>query len=128
DAVDGAFDLPRTAFDGGQRVGHGQAQVVVAVRAEHHPAGAGDIGDAGDDLLEHRADFLRRGEADGVGQVDGGGAGGDRHARDFDQVIQFGAGGILGGELHVVDVRARQRDMPAHRVQYLLAVHAQLVL
>ncbi len=30
---------------------------------------------------EHRADFFRRGEADGVGQVDGGGAGGNSRLR-----------------------------------------------
>jgi hypothetical protein len=33
---------------------------------------------AGDQALEHRADLVRRGEAHGVGQVDRGGAGGDR--------------------------------------------------
>jgi hypothetical protein len=128
DAVDGAFDLARAAFDGGQRVGHGQAQVVVAVRAEDHIGRVRYVGDAGDDLLEHRADFLRRGEADGVGQVDGGGAGGDGHARDLDQVVQLGTGGILGRELDIVDVGAGQRDVLAYRFQDLLAAHAQLVL
>ena len=108
DAIDGAFDLARTAFDGGQRVGHGQAQVVVAMRTEDHVGGIGNVGNAGDDLLEHRADLFRRGEADGVGQVDGGGAGGNGHARNFDQVIQLGAGGILGREFDIVDVRACQ--------------------
>ena len=34
DAVDGAFDLPGAVLDGGQAVGDGQAQVVVAVDAE----------------------------------------------------------------------------------------------
>jgi hypothetical protein len=36
DAVDRALDLAGAAFDRRQRVGHGEAQVVVAVRAEDH--------------------------------------------------------------------------------------------
>ena len=35
DAVDRALDLARAGLDGGQAVGHGQAQVVVAVDADH---------------------------------------------------------------------------------------------
>ena len=35
DAVDRAFDLAGAVFDAGQAVGHGQAQVVVAVDADH---------------------------------------------------------------------------------------------
>ena len=34
DAVDGAFDLPRAGFDGGQRIGHGEAQIVMAMDAD----------------------------------------------------------------------------------------------
>ena len=39
DAVDRALDLPRAALHRRQRVGDGQAEVVVAVRAEHHLVG-----------------------------------------------------------------------------------------
>ena len=35
DAVDGAFDLAGAVLDGGQAVGDGQAEVVVAVDADH---------------------------------------------------------------------------------------------
>ena len=35
EAVDRAFDLAGAVLDGGQAVGHGQAQVVVAVDADH---------------------------------------------------------------------------------------------
>ena len=35
DAVDRALDLPHAALDGGQAVGDGEPEVVVAVRAEH---------------------------------------------------------------------------------------------
>ncbi len=43
------------------------------------------------------------------------------------QEIFLGAGRILGGELDVVDVRARQGHVLVHRFQHLLAAHAQLV-
>jgi hypothetical protein len=35
DAVDGAFDLAGAVLDRGQRIGHGQAQVVVAMRGQN---------------------------------------------------------------------------------------------
>ena len=72
DAVDGAFDLPRAGADAGQRVGHGQAQVVVAVHGEDRLVGVRHRSRSG---AEHRAVFLGRGVADGVGQIDGRGAG-----------------------------------------------------
>lgn len=125
DAIDGAFHLARTAFDGRQRVGHRQAQIVVAVRAEDDLVGTFH---AGDQAREHATDFFRRGEADRVGQIDRGGAGGDRHAGDLGQEIFFGAGCILGRKFHIVDIAARQRHVSVHRFQHLLAAHAQLVL
>ena len=39
DAVDRALDLPGAAFDRGERIRDGQAEIVVAVRAEDHPIG-----------------------------------------------------------------------------------------
>jgi hypothetical protein len=60
DAVDGAFDLARTALDRGQRVRDRQAQVVVAVRAEDHAVGAGHVGAQ---VFEQLADFFRRGDS-----------------------------------------------------------------
>src|SRR6185436_8118467 len=49
DAVDGALDLPRAALHAGQRVGHGQAQIVVAVDADDG-LGAQRLGHPADDL------------------------------------------------------------------------------
>ena len=43
DAVDGALDLARSVLDAGERVGDGQAEIVVAVNAED---GLVDIPDA----------------------------------------------------------------------------------
>ncbi len=36
--VDGAFNLSRTRFDRRQTVRYGQAQIVVTMHADHHPA------------------------------------------------------------------------------------------
>jgi hypothetical protein len=75
DAVDGAFDLPGTGGDAGQRVGHRKAEIVVAMGREHDLVGAGhpgaQHGDEGGIFLRHRV-------ADGVGNIDGRGAGLDR--------------------------------------------------
>ena len=38
-AVDRAFDLPRPVAHGGQRVGHGQTEIIVAMDAQDGPAG-----------------------------------------------------------------------------------------
>ncbi len=42
DAVDGALDLAGAGFDGGEGVGDGEAEVVVAVRGEDDVLDAGD--------------------------------------------------------------------------------------
>ena len=56
DAVDGAFHLPGAVFDGFQAVGHSQAQVVVAVDADH---GLSDIGHVFEDALDQGPRILR---------------------------------------------------------------------
>ncbi len=56
DAVDGAFDLADAGFDGGDGVGDGEAEVVVAVGGED------DVFDAGDAGADH-AEHLRRSPA-----------------------------------------------------------------
>ncbi len=92
-AVDGAFDLAGAFLEGGQAVGDGQAQVVVAMDAQD------DLVDAADILLEvanGRGVLLGDGVADGVGNVDRGGAGGDGLFDDLGEEIELGAGGILG--------------------------------
>ena len=75
DAVDGAFDLPRAGFDGRQRVGHRQAQIVVAVHADD-----GAIAQRLHDAADQRAVFLGRGVAHRIGNVDRAGAGGHHGA------------------------------------------------
>ncbi|EEF93541.1 hypothetical protein CATMIT_01827, partial [Catenibacterium mitsuokai DSM 15897] len=125
DAVDGALDLARAAFDRGQAVGHGQAQVVVAVGAEHRFFGVAHVGTQ---VFEQRADLAGRGVADGVGDVQRARAGGDRRAADLDQVLGLGAQRVLAGELDVVDIAARLLDRGDGAFQHLLPVQVELVL
>ena len=80
DAVDRALDLPGAGLDGGQAVGHGQAQVVVAVDADHRLV---DVGHALAERCDHAAHVGGRGVADRVGDVDGGGAGVDGRLDDL---------------------------------------------
>src|SRR5262249_22753951 len=99
DAVDGALDLPRPLGDGRQAVGHGHAQVVVAVDAEDHLVDAADV------LLQvgdGRGVLAGDGVADRVGDVDGGGAGLDGLLDHLGQEVQLGASGVLGRELDVL--------------------------
>ena len=80
DAVDRALDLPGAVLDGGQAVGDGQAQVVVAVDADDR------LVDVRHALVEVRDDagVLRgRGVADGVGDVDRRRAGVDGRLDDL---------------------------------------------
>ncbi len=123
-AIDGALDLARTAADGGQRVGDGEAQVVVAMGREDHLVGAGD---ALDDRAEHRLVLGRDGVAHGIGQVDGGGAGLDGELDAAGQVIDRGAGRVHGRPLDIVDEVARLRDGGRDDLEHLLLGLAHLV-
>ena len=115
DAVDGALDLPRAGLDRGQRIGDREPQIVVAVHADD-----GAIAQRRGDAADQRAVFLGRGIADGIGNIDRAGAGGDHGLGDLFQEIGFGARAVLGGELHVVHVSARQFDGGDGFVQHLL--------
>ncbi len=101
DAVDRALDLSGAVLDGGQAVGHGQAQVVVAVDADHRLV---DVRHAVREGADHAAHVGRRGVADRVGNVDRGGPGGDGRLDHLAEEVGLGAGGVLGRELDVVAV------------------------
>ena len=103
DAVDGALDLPYARFDGSDGVRDGEAEVVVAVGGEDDVF---DAGHAGADMRNICGVVLRDAVADGVGEVEGGGAGLDGDLADLDEEVAVGAGGVLGGELDVVAVAA----------------------
>ena len=124
-AVDGTFDLAGARFDGGQTIGHGHAQVVVAVDADH---GLVDVRHAIAERADDVAHVVRRGVADGVGDVHRSRAGGNGRFDDLAQKIGLGPRGVLGREL---DVRAiADRALHAgHRVaDDVVLVHLQLVL
>ena len=101
-------------------------EVVVAVDADD-----GAAADAVDDRGDERPELGRDGVADGVGDVDRGGAGIDDRLVDAQQELRVGARGILGAELDL-GVRAERLAAvadPLHgRRQRLLAGDAQLVL
>src|SRR5262245_2075276 len=124
-AVDGAFDLARSGGDGGQRVGHGQPQVVVAVHADRR---AIDVGHARFKRLNDVRVFGRYRVADGVRDVDDGSPFVYHRGDDLAEIIQIAARRVFGGELDVVGEAFRQPHGLAGHLQNLFAVLLQLVL
>ncbi len=105
DAVDGAFDLARAGFDGGERVGDCETKIVMTVDADD-----GGIAERLHDATNQFAVFFGSGVADGVGNIDGAGSGGDDGPRNLFEVIGIGAGSVFGGKLDIIHVRAGQFD------------------
>ena len=83
-------------------------------------------GDAGADRFEERLVLGGRGVADGVGDVDGGGAGLHGDVDHLDEEVEVGAGAVFGGELDVVGVAAGEADALADLVEGLGAGDAEL--
>ena len=125
DAVDRALDAPGTRGQRGQRVGHGEAQVVVAVHGEQRLLAAAR-------LAHHATHQLPKliGQAvpGGVGDVDDVGPGRDHRLHRLDQIIRVGAACIFRRVLHVLAQRPRVRDRLGAAGQNLLARHAQLAV
>ena len=74
-----------------------------------------------------RCHVLGQRVADGVGQVDRGGAGPDRGFDAAAQEVGVGAGAVLGRPLDVVGMLARQGDRVGDGLQHLVRLHPQLV-
>ena len=125
DAVDGAFDLACAAQNAGQRIGDGQAQIVVAVGREDDFLAARHAFAQHPDELQI---FLRRRIADGVGDIDRRGAGSDRQLHAAAQEIGLRARRVFRAPLHIVREIARSRHRGAHRVEHGIGPHLQLVL
>src|SRR5258708_38778195 len=125
DAIDGALDLAGAAFDAGQGVGYGHAEVIVAVGGEDYVV---DSRDTGFDQAEDRGILLGGGVADGVGDVDGGGAGLDGDGDHLEEELGVGAGAVLGGELYVFGEGAGEADRLGGLVEGLVAGDAELAL
>ena len=125
DAVDGALDLARAGDHRGQAVGHRHAQVVVAVHREPHAVDAAHVLAQ---VAEQLRELVRHRVADGVGDVDGGGAGRDRRLDHLRQELELGARGVLGRELDVLAQLARALHALGRGAQDLLLRHVELVL
>ena len=98
DAVDGALDLPGAGEDGGEGIGGGEAEVVVAVDADDRAVDVGDFAADGRDEFE---EFGRRRVADGVGDIDGDGAGVNDGGEDLDDVVGIRPARVLAGKFDV---------------------------
>ena len=111
DAVDGALDLARAGAHRGQRVGRGQAEVVVAVAADDHVVQrrAEPV-----ELADEVAELERQRVADRVGHVDRRRAALDGDVEDLGEELRLGAARVHGAELDVgLGVLAGRARAPA---------------
>ena len=126
EAVDRDLDLARPGLDGGERVGRGEAEVVVAVDGDRRvpPDEVDDAADEGPELGRDRV-------ADGVGDVDRGGPGADDRLVDLEEELGVGPGGVLGRELDLgvaAELLAAVADPADGLGEGLLAGQLELVL
>ena len=122
DAVDGALHLTGPGFHGSQRVGHGQAEVVVTVGGDHVVTGH-PFTDGPDALGPLR----RGGESDGVGDVQRSCARIHRGLQHVAHEIEVGPRGVLGTELHILGVLAGPTHRRGGLGQHLVRTHLELV-
>ena len=125
DAVDGALHLRRARLDAGEGVRDGHAEVVVTVDGEVDVLRADDVLTQKADQLRH---LLRRGVADGIGDVQRRRTRRDGVGVALGEEGVVGAGRVLGGELDVRALGVGVADHLRDRREHLLARHAQLVL
>ena len=122
-AVDGALHLAGARLHGGKGVGHGQAQVVVAVRGDHvvaaHPR---------PDRPDALGPLGRGGETHGVRDVERAGAAVDGRLEHIAHEVEVRAGGVLGTELDVVGVLACTRHRRCGLGKHLGGAHLELEL
>ena len=123
-AVDRAFDLTRAGLDGGQGVGHGEAEIVMTM---HRPHDLIRIGYALDQLGDAFGKLAGQVVADGVRNIDHRGAFLDHRLNDAAEEVQLGTSGVLAGKLHIVDAVAGKAHRPPGRVDDLVGSHAQLL-
>ena len=125
DPVHRTLHLTRPGRDGGERVGDGEAQIVMTVRRERDPGGTGDaLPDGAEDLPVLR----REREPHGIRQVHGRGTLRDRHLDDAAQVLEVGAAGVFRRELDVVGVATGPAHGGARQLEAIVPADLELVL
>ena len=87
-----------------------------------------DSRDAGLDQAEDRGVLLRSGEANGVGDVDGGGPGLDGDGDHLEKELGVGSRAVFSGELDVFGEGAGEADRLGGLIEGLVAGDAELVL
>src|SRR3990167_5912924 len=102
--------LMRAGEDGGEGIGGGEAEVVVAVDADDRAVDVGDFAADGRDEFE---EFGRRRVADGVGDIDGDGAGVNDGGEDLDDVVGIRPARVRSEERRV-GKECRSRWAPYH--------------
>ena len=123
DPVDRALHLTGPRLHRRQTVGHGEAEVVVAVHADHRPV---DVGHAFPQAFDHVMHLRRCGIAHGVGDVDGGRTGVDDRFHNAAEEVDLRSCGILGGKLHVTAIGASPPHARHGPRKHLVFIHPQL--
>ena len=123
DAVDGAFHLPGSLLQGSQTVGDGEAQVIMAMNADHDLV---DVSHVPPEMSDQTSVLSRHCVAYCVGDVDGGGAGFNCFLHHLRQEVRLGARRVLGGELYIVAIVPCALDSFDGPSQDLLFGHAEL--
>ncbi len=127
DAVDRAFGLPGAAFDRGQGIGDGQAQIVMAMTGENDVLLFED-GQLGQQMGEDFTVGFGRGIADGVGQIYRRRAGLHGGVDDLFQKIQLRPAGVFGREFNIIRILFGLPDRIHADLDDLLFSFFQLVL
>src|ERR1700741_4674692 len=125
DPVDRALDLANAGPHRGERIRHGQTEIVMAMRAQGNVI---RIIQVLPHLQEHLAIFLGHGEADRVRQIQHRGAVLYRHCARPAQKFDFGAAPTLGRKFHFSDEIPRQLDHRTDGFERLLARHVEFYL
>ncbi len=125
DAVDRTFDLSGPGFDRGERVGHREPEVVMAVRAEHDAVGVRNTLAHG---AEHGSVLDGQRIAHRVREIDRRRPRGDRRLDHPAQEFEIGPRRVLGRELDVVGVATGPLHRLACPLETLVATQPQLAL
>ena len=125
ETVDRAFHLVGAGHDGGDGIGGGHAEVVVAVDADDRFF---DIGRMFADIADQAGEFIRHGIADGIGNIDDCRSLPDGHAEDLRQKGPVAAGSVFRRKFHVGRQGAGVADRRRRGLQHFGAGHLELVL